>query len=104
MADTYVTSPRGKRTIDKDPNAILDYPFDWTAYLAPIADSIVSASFVVAGGVGGIVIVSSSYSSTSATAIVSGGVVGTTERLTCRIVTAGGRTDDRSVYLKIVER
>lgn len=104
MADTYTVGFSGMPTIDKDPDAVLDYPFDWSDYLAPIADTIVSAVFVVDGTPGGLVVVSSSNDATSATAIVSGGVLGQRERLTCRITTAGGRVDDRSVYLRIKER
>jgi hypothetical protein len=35
---------------------------------------------------------------------VSGGTLNTSPLLTCRITTAGGRTDDRSITLKIVNR
>lgn len=35
---------------------------------------------------------------------ISGGTAGTTYRVTCRIVTAGGRTDDRSIFIKVKER
>lgn len=85
----------------KDPNATLDYSFDWTAYLLPITDTIASVSFITSAG---ITVVSQSNTTTVATAFVSGGVLGETETLTCRIVTAGGRTDDRTIDLKIVTR
>jgi hypothetical protein len=45
-----------------------------------------------------------SNTGTTATAFVSGGVVDATEKLTCRIVTTGGRTDERTIDLKILER
>lgn len=85
----------------KDPNATLDYTFDWTAYLTPIADTIASVTWVLTSG---ITKVSQSNTTMTATAFISGGVVGSTETLTCRILTAGGRTDDRSISLKIVDR
>ena len=85
----------------KDPNAVLDYTFDWTAYLTPIADTIVSATFVFDAG---LTKVSQSNTAMTATAYMSGGTVGEKLTLTCRIVTAGGRTDDRSITLSIVER
>lgn len=85
----------------KDPNATLDYSFDWTAYLLPITDTIANVSFIASAG---ITVVSQSNTPTVATAFVSGGVMGATETLTCRIVTAGGRTDDRTIDLKIVTR
>jgi hypothetical protein len=35
---------------------------------------------------------------------VQGGMVNEKVRVRCRIITVGGRTDDRSVFLKIKER
>ncbi len=104
MADTYVVGFTGQSTIDKDPNAVLDYTFDWAAWLTPIEDTIASVAWVVPAAAGSIEVESSTSTSTTATAIVSGGVVGQKERLTCRITTADGRVDDRSVFLKIKER
>lgn len=85
----------------KDPNSVLDYTFDWSAYLTPIGDAISSVTWVLTSG---ITKVSQSNSTTTATAFVSGGVAGNVETLTCRIVTTGGRTDDRSISLKIIDR
>jgi hypothetical protein len=85
----------------KDPNATLVYTFDWGPYLTPLLDTIASATWVVSSA---LTVVSQSNTDTTATAFVSGGVLDTSEILTCRIVTAGGRTDDRSVTLKILNR
>lgn len=85
----------------KDPNAVLDYTFDWGPWLAPLLDTIVSVVWVPGEG---LTIGSTSFTPTTATAFVSGGVEGTTPSLTCRITTAGGRTDDRSISLKIINR
>ena len=35
----------------KDPNATLDYTFDWTAYLLPAADGIVSVVWIISAGI-----------------------------------------------------
>lgn len=88
-------------TFKKDPDATLDYTVDWTAYLAAIADTITSVTWVLSPG---ITKASQSNTLTTATAFVSGGVEGETETLTCRITTAGGRIDDRTITLKIVSR
>lgn len=85
----------------KDPDAILDYTFDWEPYLTPISDTISSVTWVVSSG---ITTSSPSHTTNTATVFVTGGVLDTTETLTCRIVTAGGRTDDRTISLKIVNR
>lgn len=94
----------------KDPDALLDYTFDWTAYLTPLVDTIATVTWVTNAGVtvtGGITVAPTppvSHTTMTATAFISGGVVGTTETLTCRIVTASGRTDDRSISIKIINR
>lgn len=85
----------------KDPNATLDYTVDWGPYLAPLGDTIASVLWVLSSG---LVQVSVSNTTTTATIFVSGGVIDTDETLTCRITTAGGRIDDRSITLKIVAR
>ena len=85
----------------KDPNAILDYTFDWGPYLLPLTDTISSVTWVVSSG---ITTSSPTNTTTTATVFVTGGVLDTTETLTCRITTAGGRTDDRTISLKIVNR
>lgn len=87
--------------IKKDPNAVLDYTVDWTAWLAPVADVIVSVTWLPSPGVN---VVSSSHTSNTATAFASGGVAGADEFLTCRITTAGNRTDDRTIFFNMLDR
>ena len=104
MTDTYAetgTAPYIKYTIPKDPDAVLDYTFDWEDWLDDITDTISSHSMVAETG---ITVDSSNIVAKTVVAWISGGTVGTTCRLACRIVTAGGRTDDRSIFIKIKER
>ena len=87
----------------KDPNATLDYTFDWSSYLTPIGDTISTVTWILSNG---LTKVSQSNTTTTATAFVSGGTVGETATLTCRITTNSipPRVDDRSILLKIVDR
>ena len=85
----------------KDPQAVLDYTFDWAPWLTPIGDTIVAVVWTLSGTLAK---VSQSNTTTTATAFISGGTLGETETLTCRITTAGGRTDERSILLHIVNR
>ena len=104
MSETYVVTGSGagtKYTITKDPDAELDYIFDWAEWLAGITDTIASKEIIVETG---ITCDSSSIVSDTVVAWISGGTAGATYRVTCRIVTAGGRTDDRSIFIKIAER
>lgn len=98
--DTYFLVAR-RPTILKDPDATLDYPFNWATWLAKVADTIIAVSWIIDAS---LTKVSSSFNTTSATAFVSGGVLGTIVPVTCRITTAGGRIDDRTIWLKIVVR
>jgi len=102
----------------KDPNAVLDYKFDWYAltngtgtsdWLA--AGETITNAFTVAvvGGAGGatdLAIDSSSRTdgNTSVTVWLSKGVAGTDYGVRCRIVTSASRTDDRTMKIKCRER
>jgi len=98
--DTYTISDSGKASIEKDPNAVLDYSLDLAAWLTDAGDTL--ASLDVIGD--GVTVASHAISGTSVIAWVSGGVAGETATVTFRFTTANGRTDDRSIYLKIRER
>lgn len=106
MSETFTiigTGASAKYMITKDPDAVLDYIFDWGDYLTEIDDTINSHEIVVPEG-DEIVCDSSSIVEDTVVAWVSGGTAGTTYRVTCRIATVGGRTDDRSIFIKIKER
>ncbi len=98
--DTYIEIGQYVPSIKKDPEAVLDYTFDWTDWLAGISDTI--ASRTVTGT--GVTIDSSVLATPLVTAWVSGGTVGAIATVECKIVTAGGRTDERTIYLIIEER
>lgn len=87
----------------KDPDATLDYTFDWAPYLLPVTDTIASVTFILTGG---LTQVSKSNTTTKATVFVSGGTVNTTATITCRITTNSTppRIDDRTMEVKIVPR
>lgn len=104
MSETYVITGTGvtaKATITKDPDAVLDYTFDWATYLEDISDTISSKEIVVDTG---ITCDSSTISGSTVIAWISGGIAGMIYRVTCRITTAAGRIDDRSIYIAIKER
>jgi hypothetical protein len=82
------------RSFGKDPDAVLDYQFDWSAWLA--GDTIASHAVTVPTG---LTLVSSSNSSTAVTVWLSGGVAGVSYPVTCHIVTAAGREDDRTITI-----
>lgn len=95
---------------EKDPNAVLDYRFDWAAatngngssdYLET-GEVITSHTILADEGI----TVDSSAAVAAATAVVvwlSGGDVGRRYNVTCRITTSANRTDDRTLRI-IVEQ
>lgn len=87
----------------KDPDATLDYSFDWGPYLTPLTDTIATVQWVLSAG---LTKVAESSTATIATIFVSGGVLGEIETITCRITTAAPipRIDDRTISLTIVSR
>lgn len=98
--DTYTISDSGKASIVKDPDAVLDYSLDLAAWLTDIGDGLLSLAVIGDG----VTIDSHAIDGTAVIAWVSGGTAGETATVTYRFTTGNGRTDDRSIYLKIRER
>lgn len=91
----------------KDPNDTVDYHVNWTRTLTRMGDTIQSSTWPVIDA--GITIGSAppylpSNTSMVATAWFSGGTAGTTYRATNRIVTTGGRTLDRTIEIRVMDR
>jgi hypothetical protein len=103
-----------RRIIEKDPDAVLDYKFDWRALTnqadGAVSDWLEAGETITTGfsieATNGITVDSSSRSNsnTSITVWLSGGTVGQTYAVRCRIVTTNGRTDDRTLYIKVKEQ
>lgn len=79
----------------KDPQAVLDYQWDWSAWLAT-SETISTYDVTVSSG---ITLNSDSASTTAVTAWIQGGTDGTKYTATCQIVTNQGRTDERTITL-----
>lgn len=84
----------------KDPNEVLDYTLDWTSRLG--VDTIQTSNWSISAG-SGLVIDSQSVDGTNkkTTVWLSGGTENISYTLLNRVVTAGGRTMDQSVKLKV---
>jgi hypothetical protein len=84
---------------EKDPHAILDYQVDWSEWLG--ADTISTSTWTVPAG---LTLEAETETGTTATVWLSGGTAGQSYTVTNRIVTDGGRTDDRSITIVVAER
>jgi hypothetical protein len=82
-----------------DSEAVLDYTVDWTDWIG--ADTISSVTWTVATG---LTKESQANTTTTATVWISGGTVGTDYSVECKITTAGGRTDERTITIRVRNR
>lgn len=101
----------------KDPQAVLDYPYDWAAaedelgdaikpWLEP-GDIIVSVSSTVSTIVDDpnpLFIESTTFTDTTTIVWLSGGTVGKSYLVTIHVSTFDGREDDRTIEIRIRER
>jgi hypothetical protein len=87
-------------TFYKDPDAVVDFAIDWSDWL-PTGDTISTSTWDVPAG---LTEDSETESTTLTTVWLSGGTAGQDYNITNQIVTAGGRTDDRTITIKVRER
>ena len=80
----------------KDPSGVKDYVFDWAAWLG--SDTISTATVTVETG---ITLASTVTTATNVTAWLSGGTAGQTYAINCQVTTAGGRTEQQTMYVPV---
>ena len=96
----------------KDPGAVIDYTFDWNdGYLDTTispAESLLTSAWSIDPAPSPAELAvpltsppSESKTATTATAFFSGGVAGKVYIATNRVTTSGGRTDDRSLVIRV---
>lgn len=86
----------------KDPAARLDYTWDWSQWLADVADTISTATVTVPAGL--TAVEAPVVGDTTVTQRVEGGTLDGAYRMVCQITTTGGLIDERSIYLTIADR
>lgn len=92
--------------LDKDPNAELPYSMDWSAWLGE-GVTIVTSTWLISPSAGLTQSDDEILDGDQSTHVwLSGGTLGRTYTVTNRITTneTPARTDDRSFYLRIVQR
>lgn len=87
------------QTFIKDPDAVLDYVGDWSAWLG--TDTIATSTWSVPSG---ITKDSDTKSATTTLIWLSGGTAGQSYQITNHIITMGGRTDERTITIKVKEQ
>jgi hypothetical protein len=84
---------------NKDPDDVLDFQIDWSARLG--TDTISTSTWTLNSG--SVVLGTDTKTATTATIWLSGGTLGDWCELDNTIVTAGGRTLEQLVKIKIAE-
>ncbi len=95
--------------MNHDPQAVLDYSFDWSSTPPGATRGYLDAgetitAFTVTKVTGDVVLGISSQAGGVVKQWVSGGTVGTRSTLTCHITTSAGRKDDRTISLDVRNR
>lgn len=103
----------------KDPSAVLDYAFDWkplthgepgatSDWLATgetiAVDSETGEKLITITADTGITVDSSAESDGKVTVWLSGGTAGENYKVACLITTSAGRTDERTILIKVTNR
>jgi len=117
MSDTFVVdATSGKATILKDPEADLDYIFDWSAWLADdgdtintVASELFNSDFTAidASDTFGLSNAHGTNPSISGQTVVfwlKGGTIGNKYAIRSKITTISGRIDVRTFYVSIKDR
>ncbi|SAL25442.1 phage fiber-tail adaptor protein [Caballeronia telluris] len=88
------------QSFTKDPIAVLDFEWDWSAWLAS-GETIAEASAIATNG---LTVNSSTVSGARVSAWISGGTSGQTCAVKCQVRTSAGRTDARSILISVEGR
>ncbi len=99
---TFTATKPDRPTTVKDPDAVLDYTWDFQDVL-DAGDTIVSCVFTP-DPASGLTVTQQSNTTTACTAWLSGGIIGSTWGVTCEYTTAAGRKDDRTLYFTVKQR
>jgi len=88
----------------KDPSAVLDWAFDWNDTSKPwLATGESISSYTITADTG-ITVETDSEASGKVTVWLSGGTAGINYKVACKITTSAGRTDERTIWIKVVDR
>jgi hypothetical protein len=81
----------------KDPDEVISFGVDWSEYLG--AETVTSSNWTVASGV---TKVGQTLVGKQANVTISGGTLGTVNRITNHITTSAGETVDQSIDIEII--
>lgn len=96
-----MSTPEPVRTFRKDPNANLDYGFDWSDWMES-GDTIEASEWLFS--VAGLVAGDEAFGDDATSIWIAGGTDGMEYLVTNRITTQDGRIEDRTFQISVVQR
>jgi hypothetical protein len=91
-------------TFTHDPDADLDYGYDWSSWLDTGETLLNSVWTVTYGTADEVTLHDDTHDDTTTTVWVDGGTLGRHYKITNHVVTSAGRADDRSHTIKVRDR
>lgn len=89
----------------KDPGSTLDFVFRWTAWLVDVTDTISVAPTIAIAPTSELALSNQEHTPEGEVTVwLSGGVSGREYNVACRINTVGGRSDERTMRIKVQQR
>ncbi len=85
---------------EKDPDARIDYTIAWSDWLEPLGDVITASTLAVDAG---LTAETQTFTAYDATVWLSGGTTGSSYAATNRITTRDGRTNERTIVLRVLQ-
>lgn len=87
-----------------DPDAVLDFQFDWSDWLDDDTEEAVSEATITISPTGELIATEPAVVAGVVTYWLSGGVATKRYQVSCLIETTGGRTDERTIIINCFER
>lgn len=88
-------------TFVKDPDAVLDYAFDWNDADDPWLATLETIDSYVVTVPSGITLESDAQADGVVTIFLSGGTSGTSYKVRCAITTSQGRTQEKAITIRV---
>lgn len=86
----------------KDPDAVLDYTMDWGSGYLQSGEAISTSLWTIFPS--GMTLNAAGHTASDCTITLQGGICGHIYQLTNRITTSQGRTDERSISVRVEQR
>lgn len=102
-ASTYIVQADGFPHIDKDSDAKLNYSWNWADWLVSAGSASIQSA-VITADTGITVVGGATIQNGIVSQILSGGTVGVSYKVACKVTSNDGLIDERTVVIDVKER